>query len=110
MAQGTGTAGPLPAHRVRGGAALDLLARLRRATGQPIPLAWAADTPELPAAIEVYPAGTLVAHGRPAHGKRKPGSEARAAIDACVRARLERGDGPSPPQRSPLPSRMGPPG
>jgi hypothetical protein len=72
--------------------ALDLLARLRRATGQPIPLAWAADTPELPAAIEVYPAGTLVAHGLPARGQRQPGSEAHGTIDAWLRARLELGD------------------
>ena len=73
-------------------AALDLLARLRRATGRPIPLAWAANAPELPAAIEVYPAGTLVAHGLATRGKRRPGSEAPAAIDAWLRGRLELGD------------------
>jgi len=72
--------------------ALDLLAQLRRATGRPIPLAWAPDTAELPAAIEVYPAGTLVAHRLRTRGKRHPGSEARAAIDAWLRARLELGD------------------
>lgn len=45
-------------------AALTLLDRIRAATGQEIPLAWSPDVTTL-SAIEVYPAGTLTAHGLP---------------------------------------------
>ncbi len=43
-----------------------------RITGQDIPLAW--ESQDLPgvSAIEVYPAGTLLAHGLPAAGYKKP--------------------------------------
>jgi len=70
-------------------AALDLLERLRRATGGPIPLAWAPNTAGLPAAIEVYPAATLIAHGLPTTGYKHPSSEPRAAIGPWLRARLD---------------------
>lgn len=70
-------------------AALDLLARLRAATGRPIPLAWAPDGIDLPAAIEVYPAGTLITHGLPSRGYKDPASAPRAAIGAWLGARLD---------------------
>lgn len=59
-------------------AALGLLADAREQTGAPIPLAW---TPRLErfAAIEVYPAATLTAHGLRASGYKSPGDEARRA-------------------------------
>ncbi len=70
-------------------AALDLLERLRRATGLPIPLAWGPDTADFPTAIEVYPAATLIAHGLPNRGYKHPGSGPRAAIAAWLGARLD---------------------
>jgi hypothetical protein len=70
-------------------AALDLLARLRAATRHPIPLAWAPDGVIFPAAIEVYPAGTLIAHGLTTRGYKHPASEARHAIGAWLGTRLE---------------------
>ncbi|MBA6413978.1 DUF429 domain-containing protein [Parahaliea sp. F7430] len=45
-------------------AALTLLDRTRAAPGQAIPLAWSPDVTTL-SAIEVYPVGTLTAHGLP---------------------------------------------
>jgi hypothetical protein len=72
-------------------AALDLLDGLRRATGHAIPLAWAPDPAVLPAAIEVYPAGTLVAHGLPTRGYKHPGSEPRGAIEAWLKRRVDLG-------------------
>jgi len=61
--------------------ALRLLADLRHATGLPIPLAWE-PTHTIPvAAIEVYPAATLVAHGIPDTGyKKKESIVARRSI------------------------------
>ena len=54
-------------------AALTLLDEVRQITGREIPLAWRPlDIPEL-SAIEVYPAGTLLAHRLPASGYKKPG-------------------------------------
>lgn len=46
-------------------AALDIIDELRQRTGEPIPLAWAAETPQAMAAIEVYPAATLRTHNLP---------------------------------------------
>lgn len=43
--------------------ALFLLAELRRRLGEPIPLVWATPLKERVAAIEVYPAATLLAYG-----------------------------------------------
>ena len=60
-------------------ATLGLLDEVRQATGQPIPLAWSSD-PERAAAIEVYPAATLIAHGHALPGYKVPGSPARAAV------------------------------
>jgi predicted RNase H-like nuclease len=61
--------------------ALKLLANVRQKTGLPIPLAWEPDYPEQVAAIEVYPAATLVAHGISATGyKRKEKIAERKAI------------------------------
>jgi predicted RNase H-like nuclease len=60
-------------------ATLGLLGEVRRATGQPIPLAWSPD-PERAAAIEVYPAATLIAHGHALAGYKVPGSPARRAV------------------------------
>jgi len=44
-------------------AALTLLNQIRRATGRPIPLAWAQKETEQWRAIEVYPAATRIGHG-----------------------------------------------
>ncbi len=44
-------------------ATLELLRRLRRLTGERIPMAWSAFLEHRVAAIEVYPAGTLRSHG-----------------------------------------------
>jgi hypothetical protein len=73
-------------------AALDLLEQLREATGRPIPLAWAPDTTDFPATIEVYPAATLIAHGLPTRGYKHPGSEPRATIGPWLHARLDLDD------------------
>lgn len=54
-------------------AALRLPDRVRRQTGLPIPLAWSpVDCSSAPAAIEVYPAASLLAHGCRASGYKKP--------------------------------------
>ncbi len=55
-------------------AALRLLADVRKLSGHPIPLAWSPDIPG-PAAIEVYPAATLTAHGLRASGYKTPRDE-----------------------------------
>jgi hypothetical protein len=70
-------------------AALALLAALRAVTGQPIPLAWQAE-PDVPvSAIEVYPAGTLQAHGLPASGyKEADRRPVRTAIIDAMAGRL----------------------
>jgi hypothetical protein len=61
--------------------ALSLLADLRQSSGLAIPLAWSGGSIEAPAAIEVYPAATLVVHqfGKPSY-KQPDQSDARAAI------------------------------
>ncbi len=51
--------------------ALALLQEVRRITGRPIPLAWQPGKVEGICAIEVYPAGTLLAHKMPATGYKK---------------------------------------
>jgi len=70
-------------------ATLALLAELRAANGHALPLAWDTTVPDAPAAIEVYPAATLRAHGLPASGYKEPHAAARAAIDAWVRNRID---------------------
>ncbi len=52
-------------------AALSLLGNLRSRTGRPIPLLWDHNLGSGAAAIEVYPAATLLAHGMPASGYKK---------------------------------------
>ena len=52
-------------------AALNLLTDLRHRTGLPIPLAWSADHGERVAAIEIYPAATLIIHGISPRGYKK---------------------------------------
>jgi len=54
-------------------AALDLLDRLRAYTAFPIPLVWKPSFTEKVAAIEVYPAGTLISYGLPSSGYKKVG-------------------------------------
>jgi len=53
-------------------AALGLLKELRLLTGEPIPLAWSPAFEEKIAAIEVYPASTLIVQGLPATGYKPP--------------------------------------
>jgi predicted RNase H-like nuclease len=68
-------------------AALRLLGELRRDLGTPIPLAWDATFTDPIAAIEVYPAATLVAHGLRSSGYKKPDqSEERKQIIESLRA------------------------
>jgi predicted RNase H-like nuclease len=70
--------------------ALRRLGELRAVTGRSIPLAWVPRQVEEVSAIEVYPAGTLVARGIPIAGyKDKDGSRARERI---VKALRERGE------------------
>jgi hypothetical protein len=52
-------------------AALQLLDRVRGRTGLVIPLSWSPDDKHGVSAIEVYPAGTLLAYGFPASGYKK---------------------------------------
>jgi predicted RNase H-like nuclease len=59
-------------------AALRLLADVRKLSGQPIPLAWSHEIPG-PAAIEVYPAATLTAHGLRTSGYKTPRDESQWA-------------------------------
>ncbi len=70
-------------------AALRLVADVRKLTGHPIPLAWSPEIPG-PAAIEVYPAATLTAHGLPASGYKKArDEEQRSAILQGLAERVE---------------------
>lgn len=70
-------------------ATLELLRTLREFTGAPLPLAWSPVEPVRPAAIEVYPAATLRAHGVEARGYKIAGaSEARLAIEALIDRQL----------------------
>jgi hypothetical protein len=59
-------------------AALSFLARLRERVGAPIPLAWDPGSLECPAAIEVYPAGTLAARNLPHSGYKAPTEQSKA--------------------------------
>jgi hypothetical protein len=52
-------------------AALKLLADVRQRAGLPIPMAWSPSYSERVAAIEVYPAATLIANGIPDTGYKK---------------------------------------
>lgn len=66
-------------------ATLGLLDDVRRASGLPIPLAWSPDDvdaggPGTAAAIEVYPAATLIAHGHALAGYKVASSAARRAV------------------------------
>lgn len=54
-------------------AALELLDRIRSQTSFPIPLVWKPDYTEKVAAIEVYPAGTLISYGLPDSGYKERG-------------------------------------
>ena len=65
-------------------AALRFLGELRKALSCPVPLAWSANTLEGIAAIEVYPAATLSAHGIRSTGYKKPEhvAERREILDA----------------------------
>jgi hypothetical protein len=62
--------------------ALNVLNRLRAASGQPIPLAWRPDFAHRVAAIEVYPAATLAANGLISTGYKhaERGVDARRAL------------------------------
>lgn len=53
-------------------AALKLLEEIRRTTGLEIPIAWNQTYSGKAAAIEVYPAGSLISHGLPSLGYKKP--------------------------------------
>jgi predicted RNase H-like nuclease len=71
-------------------AALRLVADIRKLTGHPIPLAWSPEISDGPAAIEVYPAATLTAHGLRASGyKALRDEEQRAKILQGLRDRVE---------------------
>ncbi len=70
-------------------ATLQLLQELRDASGAELPLAWRPDQPG-PAAIEVYPAGTLRAHGHRASGYKGPNDAwARRTILDRLRLHLD---------------------
>lgn len=73
-------------------AALALLEAVRQASGHRIGLAWHADGAGGPAAIEVYPAATLIAHGLPTRGYKRPSNPARPTIARWLQARLEGAD------------------
>ena len=67
-------------------AALQLLGNLRRRLSEPIPLAWSPEDRARVAAIEVYPAATLIAHGFRSAGYKKPmENAARREIIASMR-------------------------
>ncbi len=73
-------------------AALLLLDQVRELTSHPIPLAWSPEIHDDPAAIEVYPAATLTAHGLRASGYKKPSDETeRAEILQGMSERVEIG-------------------
>ena len=71
-------------------AALTLLGKLRRELNEAIPLAWTPEWPGRCAAIEVYPAATLTAHGLRASGYKKPDDFlARREIRLALRLAME---------------------
>ncbi len=78
-------------------AALKLLGELRRRTGAQIPLAWPpAVLPDI-SAIEVYPAATLLSHGYPSDGYKKPTDKSeRGHIIRDMRNALELPEDVSP--------------
>lgn len=67
-------------------AALRVLGELREALDAPIPLAWSADAVSGAAAIEVYPAATLIAHSLSCTGYKKADQvESRRNLVRCLR-------------------------
>jgi predicted RNase H-like nuclease len=71
--------------------ALSFLARLKETLGKTIPLAWRPGPIDGPAAIEVYPAGTLAARGLPHSGykaRTSHASELRQRLVDAVRQEL----------------------
>ena len=71
-------------------AALRLLAQVRTLTGSPIPLAWNPKIRDGVAAIEVYPAATLTAHGLRASGyKSREDEKQREEILRGLAERME---------------------
>jgi len=70
-------------------ATLELLKTLRERTAAPLPLAWSPIEPVRPAAIEVNPAATLVAHDVDARAyKAVDASDARLAVERLIDRRL----------------------
>jgi len=72
--------------------ALLLLGQLRRALQEPVPLAWGGPLPARVAAIEVYPAATLLGRGASVKGYKKRGGEggvARTALLPVLREELD---------------------
>ena len=69
--------------------ALDVLGQLRKLSGKPIPLTWDTNFTGV-AAIEVYPAATLLAHGVDARGykSKEKGHELRAYLAKELRPRI----------------------
>jgi predicted nuclease with RNAse H fold len=68
--------------------ALDVLQHLRRASGKSIPLAWSTQLSGV-AAIEIYPAGTLIARDLPHSGyKKKEQGDVRHAIANALAVEL----------------------
>jgi predicted RNase H-like nuclease len=71
-------------------AALSLLSKVREGLGLEIPLAWALGTTAGTAAIEVYPAGTLVAHGfQSTCYKKREQVDGRRKILASLRSHID---------------------
>jgi predicted nuclease with RNAse H fold len=74
-------------------AALAILGTLRAELGTPIPLAWTPADVSRVAAIEVYPAATLVVHRIRSTGYKKPDqTEERREIVAALRRKLTIGE------------------
>ena len=70
-------------------AALNLLDKIRKLSGREIPLAWEPAFTNSVAAIEVYPAGTLVASRLPSSGyKKREQLEVRQAILTRLRQKI----------------------
>ncbi|MEM7433991.1 MAG: DUF429 domain-containing protein [Myxococcota bacterium] len=65
-------------------AALGFLARLRKATGLPIPLAWRPGEVVRASAVEVYPAGTLASRGLPSAGYKGASAQATSVRVAIL--------------------------
>jgi hypothetical protein len=71
-------------------AALEMLQQLARHIGREIPLAWTPEFKQRVAAVEVYPAGTLLAYGLPASGYKKQNQRAvRKEILHGIREHVE---------------------